>query len=762
LTSFVGRERDIAELLRLIQTSRLTTLTGAGGVGKTRLALELVEHISHHDLGDVVLVELASVASPELVPQSVAAALGLSPRAEQDWLNRLVDVLRHRRLLMILDNCEHLVDACAELAHALLRQCDEVRILATSRKPLHIGGETIWRVSSLELPAVDKVQLIEELAECESVRLFTERAAAVLPGFNVTPLNARAVARVCRRLDGIPLALELAAARLPVLSEEQLGDRLDNALGLLSAGSRVAPPRHQTLRATLDWSYGLLPESEQLLFRRLGVFAGGWSLESAEAVCAGSGIGRDDVLEFLARLVDKSLVVSEVSAGKSARYRQLETVRQLAASLLSSKGESERQRDAHLRWFVDAARRANAKSAGWHIWFAWFFQEIDNIRAALDWAIHTGNTEAGLRLGTSLSPFWSFGSGVYAAEGLARLEAMLSLPDAAQYQAEYAAGLVVQGNLIRVCGGDLNLARLLGERGLALTRTQADARALNLALRLVGSIALAQRDEQASLALYQESLDMTVGADDTWRWEHGKSLSLLGFHKSWFGDFSTAPIYLEESTRILRAEGDRLTLAETLGYLAEVALQGGRMQEARAYSRETLDLATAVGSVPTLARALDTVLRLAAADERFEDVIRLDGALRMMRPMAGVTGRAYRSASRSVVDHARQQFGSERAAELSTQGAALSMTEAVALGITISATSEAAASHSIVTDQHLTDRELEVLRLLAKGDSNRQIAEQLTLSTRTVERHVENLYAKLGVSGRAAATAYALRQHLVA
>lgn len=318
LTSFIGREREIATVRGLLEQTRLLTLTGAGGSGKSRLALEVVRQVASEFPHGVGWVELAALSNPDLVPQQVAAALGLREEGGRSRIEALLEWLRDRSLLLVLDNCEHLVDACATLADTLLRGCPGLKVLATSREALAVAGERAWLVPPLSLPAAEPASA-RERAEAEAVQLFVERAQAVLPTFELTDANAAAVAEICRRLDGIPLALELAAARVKVLSPEQIRDRLGDAFRLLTSGGRTALPRHRTLRAAIDWSYDLLEEPKQLLLQRLSVFSGGFTIEAAEAVCAGGPIESWEVLDLLAQLVDRSLVVMRLPRSAPCR-----------------------------------------------------------------------------------------------------------------------------------------------------------------------------------------------------------------------------------------------------------------------------------------------------------------------------------------------------------------------------------------------------------------------------------------------------------
>src|SRR5918998_1234587 len=357
LSSFVGREKELVEIERLLEDSRLLTLTGSGGCGKTRLALAVAGEVVEDFEDGVWLVDLASLADPALVPQAVASPLGVREQPGRSLIETLSDYLGSKKVLLILDNCEHLIGACAELAEALLHSCPNLRVLATSREALGITGEVAWPVPSLSLPDLRRLPEVESLARYEAARLFLERTAAVNPTFALTEQNAVAVDQICYRLDGIPLAIELAAARAKVLSVEQIAERLDDSFGLLSAGGRTAMPRHRTLHATMDWSHELLPDEERALFRRLSVFAGGFLLGAAESVCAGEELERGEVLELLSHLVDKSLVVAREVSGE-ARYRLLETVRQYAREKLSESDEAELLRERHAGFYLALAEEA--------------------------------------------------------------------------------------------------------------------------------------------------------------------------------------------------------------------------------------------------------------------------------------------------------------------------------------------------------------------------------------------------------------------
>jgi predicted ATPase/class 3 adenylate cyclase len=421
LSSFIGRRAEVAEVQRRVAGSRLVTLTGPGGCGKTRLALEAATRLQAGFPDGVWWIELAPLADPALVPQTVAFTLGLREDPNRPLEKVLTDSLRPKKALLILDNCEHLIDACAGLSDTLLTACPRLHILASSREALGITGETAYRVPSLATADPDHPPSPADLGRVEAVRLFVERAAAVRPEFELAEINATAVAQIVRRLDGIPLAIELAAARVKSLSAGQLAQRLDDRFRLLTGGSRTALPRQQTLRATIDWSYDLLSEPERRLFCRLAVFRGGWTLVAAEAVCDGpdlTGFGNLsglDILDLLAHLVDKSLVMVEERDGET-RYSRLETIRQYGCEKLLESGEGDRVRRRHLDYFLDFAERGDRESRGPRSleWKRRMDAEQNNLRAALEYAFDTeGASDAVVRFSLAVGGFnglWSAGS----------------------------------------------------------------------------------------------------------------------------------------------------------------------------------------------------------------------------------------------------------------------------------------------------------------------------------------------------------------
>ncbi|MBI1743232.1 tetratricopeptide repeat protein [Candidatus Acetothermia bacterium] len=503
LTSFIGREREIQEVMRLLGITRLLTLTGSGGCGKTRLALQVATDLVKEYAHGVWLVELASVSDPALVPQALALAVGVPEETGRPLLATLSDYLQLKQLLLVLDNCEHLVGACAQLAETLLKHCSNLRVLATSREGLGIAGELIYAVPSLEVPDPQRLPALKILQQCESVSLFLERALFIHPQFALTQENARAVAKVCHQLDGIPLAIELAAARVKVMTAEQIAARLDDRFRLLTGGSRTALPRQQTLLATMDWSFQLLSEVERVLFRRASVFVGGWTLEAAEGICAGEGVEPPQILDLLTQLVEKSLVMVEEEGGE-ARYTLLQTIRQYSLGKLLEAGEADVLRNRHRDWFLSLAEKAEPQLRGTdqQRWLNLLEKEHENLRAALGWSKSTESYDQGIKLAGALWFYWDIRG--YFREGRSWLDEMLQRRSNASSsvlaKALYGAGVLAYRQ------GDYNQATVLLEQGLILFRELGDKKGIANSLNILGAIARSQRDDSKARALLVESL----------------------------------------------------------------------------------------------------------------------------------------------------------------------------------------------------------------------------------------------------------------
>jgi non-specific serine/threonine protein kinase len=801
LTSFVGRERELAEVARLVAAHRLVTLTGTGGCGKTRLALQAAAGASPPFPDGIWLVELATVADPALVPQAVAAVVRVNDASGRPLTAALVAALRRRRLLLVLDNCEHLVGACAALADALLRACPHVRVLATSREPLGLAGEAVFRVPSLGVPdPVDAVEaghrtrpVLAAVAGSESARLFVERAVTTEPRFALSEQNAPAVARICRRLDGLPLALELAAARVRVLPVEELAARLDDRFRLLTGGSRAAPPRQQTLRATLDWSYDLLSEPERALFRRLAVFAGGWTLEAAEAVCAdpdGEGIAPADVLDLLTQLLDRSLVVREEHPEETygaARYRLLETLRQYAAEKPVGAGAGDTWRERHAAFYVSLAEawareRPPPPPARVRARFA---REQGNFRAALRWCSERGRAETGLRLAVALTDQWCTR---YDPVGVpAWLEALVADGGAASAGAR-AQGLFLLGFFAQQ-RGDYARAQERLEASVALCRERGDAPGLHNALTSLGLNLGLRGDTVRGAACIEESL--AFARAQGFQFGIGRCLRDLSFVVRAQGDFARARALLEESVTVLRQAGIPFQAARSAAVLGWVAHLQGDDGEAGGRLREWLAAARVAGWVLGAADCLEWLASVEASTGRPSRAARLFGAAAALRDQ---TGYARQPADRPVYERdvatTRAALGRAAFAAAWAEGQAMPTERAVAYAleggapapigdgeVTGSAGGRTAPAEQaappagarpapVPSDRHLpgglTAREAEVLGLLAARLSNREIAEALGLSVRTVERHLGNAYAKIGAHDRRGARAYAARHGLAA
>ena len=516
LTQFVGRERELAELTRLVRAQRLVTLTGSGGAGKTRLALQLAADMLDDFEDGVWLVELASLSDASLIPRQVAATLGVREEPSRSLVATLVDSVRARRLLLLLDNCEHLVAACADLVENLLHSCPFVRVLATSREALGLLGEWPWRVPSLSVPE-PRLSAVGQLTKYDAVRLFFDRAAAVLPTFAATDYNAQKVAQVCGRLDGIPLAIELAAARMNVLTIDQIAERLDDRFRLLTAGRRTAPLRQQTLRAAVDWSHELLGPPERVLFRLLSVFAGGFDLRAIEEVCR-EALGGAEVLEVLGFLVDKSLVGVEAQP-QGIRYRLHETLRQYALEKLRDAGEDTAARDRHLAYFLSLAEDAYSRRVYLPTeWLARLEIEHDNLRAALDWSgEHSGDQR--LRLAGALAWFWDSHS--HRTEGRQRLlEALAHATGTshARARALWGASALASwaGDTAGLSAVSKETAVRLGEESLAMWRELGDREEVALALWQLGWGHFVGGDEEGALPFWEESLVMAESLGNRW------------------------------------------------------------------------------------------------------------------------------------------------------------------------------------------------------------------------------------------------------
>ncbi len=633
LTGFIGRTGEIAEVKRLLGAARLVTLTGSGGAGKTRLALQVAVGVVESHRDGVWLAELAPVADPALVPEIVASALKVPEQPGRDMTGTLVDALRPKTVLLVLDNCEHLLAACRDLAAALLRTCPQVRILATSREGLGVPGETLWRVPSLSLPDDSRhLPPPEELVLYDAVRLFVDRAVATAPGFAVTGENAPAVAEVCQRLDGIPLAIELAAARVKVLAVEQIAARLDDRFRLLTGGSQTALPRHQTLRGAIDWSYNLLSEPERVLLRRLSVFAGGWPLEAAEWVSAGGRVETASVLDLLTSLVDKSLVLAETQHGE-ARYRLLETVRRYARDRLVEADEEADVRTRHRAWCVTLAEQTPTELRGprQRLWLDRLKVEHDNLRAAFAWSRDDpGGAEAVLRLVGALNYFWFLhGNWREAGQWLeAALDRRHDAPRDVLPQAYWSATAWAY----RL--GDYVGAKRLGEEGLATAREVGDKRASTALLAHLGIVALFTCAYGEAAERLEEAVRLARATGNKWE------VSVCLTHRGLLlardqGDLAGATALQEEALAIMREVGDTAYISYTLRCLGTVTLQKGDDRRAASFFAESLRLSRETGFLWNTRACLIGLARVSNARRQYDRAAHLFGAAEALRETIG-------------------------------------------------------------------------------------------------------------------------------
>lgn len=635
-TTFIGRERELAALTLQLDMARLLTLTGPGGCGKTRLALQIASQLLPGFTNGACWCDLAAVTDPSYMPQSVARALHLSEAPHRPVLDSLVEALRPQHKLLILDNCEHLLVACAELVHALLSGCADVKILATSLQPLNLPQEKVFAVPPLALPEAGPGQNEQRLSQSDAVRLFVERAREAFPSFALDSATAAALVGLCRRLDGLPLAIELAAARVKMLSVPQIAERLDDAFQLLTRGPADALPRHQTLRTTMEWTHQFLTEAEQALLRRLSVFAGSFTLDAVEAVCVEEQVG-PGLLDFLSDLAEKSFVFLLPREGEeAARYRLLETIRQYAREKLEGSGETAVTRTRLLEWCQAFAERAEPKLAGPEAgaWMMRLQAELDNVRAALQWVRTSRAVESGLRLASALWLFWL--NRGYLTEGQSWLEELLAL-EASLTQTPVTPSIRAKAlyatAVLAFRRGDLARATTLAEASLSLAREALDQPRLGTVLNLLAILATEQGDYTRAASMHEEALALNRRLGDTNR--VSVALVNLGVIARRRSEYSRAVALYEEALAIKRQLGDKATVALILSNLAEIAIWQSHYAHATALLDESLSLfreqdnhigvALALNNLGVIARYRGEAYRARALFEESLDLMRTAG-----------------------------------------------------------------------------------------------------------------------------------------
>jgi predicted ATPase/DNA-binding NarL/FixJ family response regulator len=805
VSSFIGREGELVAVRALLGGSRLVTLTGAGGAGKTRLALRVAAGLLDGAGDGVWFVDLAPVGDSDLVAVTVADVLGVRQEPGRPVLGTLVEAVGGRHLLVLLDNCEHVIGACAKLADALLRHCPGLALLATSREPLGIGGEHVHRVPSLDVPGDDDDA--GTIRASEAVRLLEDRAAAQGVPLDWDESSAAVAGRICRRLDGIPLAIELAAARLRVLPAAELEARLDERFALLTGGSRAGLPRQRTLRAMVEWSWELLNPAERAVLARLSTFAGGFGLAAAEVIAAGPDVPSGEVPGHLGALVDKSLVQFDRAGTGSGRYRLLETVRQYAAGQLDALGPAavNRTRIAHRDYYLTLAEAAALRLAGpgQVAWLDRLDAELGNLRAAIAVTLTQPDPAPGLRLAASLREYW--GARGHAAEGASALRTLLDAPTARDATLPRARALAAAAHLLEQTGG-YAIAGDYCQEALAISAAAGDDHLVADLLHAHAGILLHQGQPDAALPLIERGLGLARRLQEG----HltGRLLFVRSFALNVGGDLAGAARDITESLRLFRQAGDRRGIATMLGNLGSIELSMGDLDAATRHLVESLDTARALNArddivYGTFKLGLAEYLRGSpdAAEALFAESFDLARRAQMRaatayaltglamggrgRADSGLSARLHGAAHQALADlgetiaplegqladldrqRLRAAMGAEAFEAEYAAGRILDLAQVLIAPLPKDASagrprgSEPGGAASDEAVSVLTARELDVLKLVAQGLSNSDIAQRLVLSEHTIHRHLANILRKLGLSSRAAAAAWGVRTGLV-
>src|SRR5271157_791987 len=804
ISSFIGREREIGEVKRLIGLSRLVTLTGASGCGKSRLAYKVADEMMGEFEHGIWIVELAPLADPALVLQSIAATFGIHEKSGRTLNRLLAEHLQPRRTLLLVDNCEHLIHPCAVILEELLQACPDLKVLATSSEMLGISGEMVWTVPPLSMPDIQPWKnpasaqdALQAYQQSEAVRLFVARAASAESEFTMTIENGGRIAEICRRLDGMPLAIELAAARVRSLSVAQIAERLDDRFHLLTGGSRTGPLRQQTLTATLDWSYSLLSDQEQKVLQRLSVFASGATVEAAEAVCAGEGVESGGVLDVLSNLVNKSMVTPSRPEGGETRYHQLETIRQYARERLEESGEGDESKNRHLNYFVHWAEKAEPYLSGGEqvLWLKRYEIEHDNLRAALEWSLTSeGKVDLGLRLAESLEGFWHTRG--YYSEGRAQLAAVLEKTKANARSDIHAKALYLAGGLAFVqtdypatralveeslsiyrdlgASGRLGLAnalirlgdmwRQLGsyetafsllEEGLRYMRELNDLKGLVKALWQLGYYSISMKDYRQAEQYFTEALPLSRQKGD----ESDTTVILSGLGESALrqGNFGRAAAFEEESLMLRREIGEKWGIAVSLANFAWIALHQDDFGKAGTLLLESLAIRREIEDLGGMAWCLEKLAKINILYGQKKSRLQSMGNLRRATRLFGAAA-ALRAPVGSVIDQVdqpeydrdlevlRTALGKEAFSNLWIEGEAMPLEEVID-EVLAQSTQEPIRSEKEKFGG-LTGRERQVARLISQGKSNREIAKAMTVGAKTVETYVTRILNKLGFNSR--------------
>ncbi len=808
LSTFIGREHEISAIKQLLLYNRLVTLTGVGGSGKTRLAIQMINELLNQFEQGAWFIEFAPLDDDSLLAQAVASTLGVREKKNQPLIDEVIDHIQRHHSLLIFDNCEHLIDACAKLAEKLLQACQNLQILATSREPLGISGEAVWTVPPLSLPELYPWRdpssgeiALPAYQQSEAVQLFLNRAVLVSPNFALTKDNGAWIAEICRRLDGLPLAIELAAARVRALSLQQIAERLNDRFSLLTGGHRTAPARQQTLEATLDWSYALLSITERKVLQNLSVFSGGGTLDAVEYVCTGNGVEAGEVLDILTHLVEKSLTVATQKSDKM-RYSLLETIRQYAGEKLIVSGSVDETKDRHLKYFMEWAENAETHldTSDQLLWLERYKAEHDNLRAALRWSQSKKERgETGLKLAAACGRYWRLHG--HFNEGRTHLSLVLSLAGAKKRSATRAKALFRAG-VLAYLQSDYPASESLLEESLSISQELGQAGKLHAAnaLEMLGEVATERGDYETAMAFFEEAMPIYKHLND----KHGLGEMLMQF--SWaymrMGNYENAAEYLEEFLTVAIEANYTTHIAFALGGLGELAIRQGKYERASKLLEESLglhrqtgdkwDIATSLGSLGWLAlrqgnlantkNLLDESLKIRREiDDRggiawcLEKLGKTAFLEKQPKKAAIIFGAAsaLRTTTESVIDPADQPeykriiSGLQSALGLDTFNSAWTRGESTPLEDMIQYAlsepeKEPEEEQSSTKDRFggLSNRERETAALIAQGKSNRDIAEIMTVRKKTVETYVTRILNKLGFKSRVEVATWAIETGL--
>ncbi|MEU6644089.1 LuxR C-terminal-related transcriptional regulator [Saccharomonospora sp. NPDC046836] len=757
VTSFVGRRREVDAVKRLLTSSRLVTLTGVGGVGKSRLALQVARQVQRAFPDGVWLAELAGLRDPALLTHAVAEVLQLWDRSARPPETVLKEYLADKRLLLVLDDCEHLLDACYELVGSVLPAAPEVQVLVTSREPLGLAGEHTLSVPSLSVPeqnGPDGERPAKGVRHRpEALALFEQRTSAVLPGFTLNQDNEAAVTRVCQRLDGLPLAIELAAVRMRTMSVDQLVAGLEGRHQLLDGGSRDGLPRHHTLRAAIEWSFELCTEQERTLWARMSVFAGPFDLEAAEDVCAGDGLAVDDVLPGVAGLVEKSVLVREGQQGPRARYRLLETIRQFGCERLGDHTDEASLRRRHRDHYLHLAAQTEWFGANQVEWGTRLQLDYADVRAALEYcATEPGEAQAGLRLAVSLLYHWL--SSYYLNEGrdwLDRLLAIETTPTPARAEALWVNGWLA------VIQADFPTARAMLAKARSLGELLEAPAVLGYVALFSGMVEMFTGDTAVALALYGEALARHQAIHNA----HGIAATLIRLSMAYsrLGDSERAVAFGEECVAFCDAAGDIWHKSHALLALGIDVWRQGDAQRATVLERESLRYNRMLDGRLGIALNVEVLALAAVTDHQYERAARLFGVLQALLQSSGVPliGYTHLAAYRDeYVAKIRHAIGERSYRAKVGEGAELGFEEALTFALDDELIRRPATRRP--GPSRLTRRQQQVAELVAQGHTNKEIADLLVIAQRTAESHVETILTKLGFTSRAQIAAWVADQ----